>query len=287
MDFRIETIERRDFPTQLLEIPQIPESLFVVGAPLDPHALYLCVVGSRNNTKYGADACEKLIAGLAGTPIVVVSGLALGIDSIAHRSAIKAGLKTVSFPGSGLSEKVLYPRTNLALAKEILASGGTLVSEFEPTFKATDWSFPQRNRLMAGLSHATLIIEATEKSGTLITARMALDYNREVLAVPGPINSINSTGPHELIRQGATPVFDSKHILEFFGLVDTGERHTQPLPFDLSDDERAILELLGEPRSRDDIIDEFEAPTHEVNILLSAMEIKGLIKEEFGEIRRI
>ena len=173
------------------------------------------------------------------------------------------------------------------MAKEILASGGTLVSEFEPTFKATEWSFPQRNRLMAGLSHATLIIEATEKSGTLITSRMALDYNREVFAVPGPINSPSSIGPNELIRQGATPVFESKHILEFFGLIDDGERYTQTLPLDLSDDELAILELLGEPRSRDDIIDEFEAPTHEVNILLSAMEIKGLIKEEFGEIRRI
>ncbi len=287
MDFRIETIERADFPTQLLEIPQIPESLYIVGAPLDPDALYLCIVGSRNNTKYGLDACEKLIEGLAGTPIVIVSGLALGIDSIAHRSAIKAGLKTISFPGSGLSEKVLYPKTNLSLAKEILASGGTLVSEFEPTFKATEWSFPQRNRLMAGLSHATLIIEATEKSGTLITSRMALDYNREVFAVPGPINSPSSIGPNELIRQGATPVFESKHILEFFGLIDDGERYTQTLPLDLSDDELAILELLGEPRSRDDIIDEFEAPTHEVNILLSAMEIKGLIKEEFGEIRRI
>ncbi len=140
---------------------------------------------------------------------------------------------------------------------------------------------------MAGLSHATLIIEAQEKSGTLITARMALDYNREVMAVPGPINSENSLGSNQLIRLGATPILTSEHILEFFKLSDSNTPHTKPLPLDISDDELAILELLIEPRSRDAIIDEFDAPVHEVNILLSAMEIKGLIKEEYGEIRRI
>ena len=287
MDFRIEKIERNDFPSQLLEIPQIPESLYIVGAPLDPDAFYLCVVGTRNNTTYGKDACERLIAGLAGFPIVIVSGLALGTDSIAHKAAIKAGIKTVSFPGSGLSEKVLYPASNLSLAKEILASGGSLVSEFEPSFLPTRWSFPKRNRLMAGICHATLIVEATEKSGTLITARLALDYNREVFAIPGPITSENSVGTNRLIREGATPVYESKHILEFFGLDNNAENFTKQLPLDLSEDELALLELLDEPHSRDDIVEMFDGPVHEINILLSAMEIKGLIKEEFGEIRRI
>lgn len=286
MDFRIEKIERSDYPSQLLEIPQIPESLYIVGEQLDPDALYLCVVGSRNNTSYGKESCEKLIAGLTGTNIVIVSGLALGIDSIAHKAAIKAGLKTIAFPGSGLSEKIIAPASNLGLAKEILASGGSLVSEFEPNFHATEWSFPQRNRIMAGISHATLIVEANEKSGTLITARMALDYNREVFAIPGPINLPSSVGPNELIRQGATPVYESKHILEFFKLDPNAKNFTKPLPLDLSDDELAILELLGEPRSRDDIIDEINAPAHEINVVLSAMEIKGLIKEEYGEIHR-
>lgn len=287
MDFRIQKIERTDFPTQLLEIPQIPESLYIVGEKLDPEAFYLCVVGSRNNTVYGKDVCQKLISGLAGSPIIIVSGLALGIDTIAHKSAIKAGLKTIAFPGSGLSEKVLYPATNLSLAKEILATGGTLISEFEPSFKATQWSFPRRNRIMAGISHAVLIIEAGEKSGTLITARLALDYNREVFSVPGPINLPNSIGSNELIRAGATPVFKSEHILEFFGLTDEEKNPAKELPLDLSDEELQILELLNESRSRDFIIDEFDAPAHEINILLSAMEIKGLIKEEYGEIRRV
>jgi DNA processing protein len=287
MDFRIQKIERTDFPSQLLEIPQIPESLYVVGEKLDPDAFYLCVVGSRNHTTYGKDVCQKLIAGLAGSPIVIVSGLALGIDTIAHKTAINIGLKTIAFPGSGLGEKVLYPATNLSLAKEILASGGTLVSEFEPSFRATQWSFPRRNRIMAGICHAVLIIEAEEKSGTLITARMALDYNREVFAVPGPINSTNSIGTNELIRTGATPVFKSEHILEFFGLTNEEKNPAQELPLDLSDEEKQILEILNEPQSRDTIIDTFDVPAHEINILLSAMEIKGLIKEEYGEIRRV
>ncbi len=288
MDFRIEKIEPNDFPAQLLEIPDSPEMLYIVGAPLDPNGLYLSVVGSRTHTSYGADVCDSLIRGLKGSNIIIVSGLALGIDSIAHRSAMKAGLKTIAFPGSGLSERTLYPATNLSLAKEILASGGSLVSEFEPSFKATQWSFPRRNRIIAGIAHATLIIEAADKSGTLITARLALDYNREVLAVPGPINSPTSIGTNLLIKQGATPITRSEDILEVFGLkqeslFDEAQNELE----NLSEDEKAIWEFIIEPQSRDTIIDASGKPIQEINSLLSAMEIKGLIKEELGEIRRL
>ncbi len=288
MDFRIEKIEPNDFPPQLLEIPDSPSSLYIVGAPLNPNGLYLSVVGSRTHTNYGADVCDSLIRGLKGSDIIIVSGLALGIDSIAHRSAMKAGLKTIAFPGSGLSERALYPATNLSLAKEILASGGSLVSEFEPAFKATQWSFPRRNRIIAGIAHATLIIEAADKSGTLITARLALDYNREVLAVPGPINSPTSLGTNLLIKQGATPITRSEDILEVFGLkqeslFDEAENELG----NLSKEEKEIWEFIVEPQSRDTIIDASGKPIQEINSLLSAMEIKGLIKEELGEIRRV
>ena len=285
MDFKIEILTPENYPPQLNEIPTIPQKLFCVGAPLPPDGLYLSVVGSRTHSSYGADVCHKLIMGLVGTPLIIVSGLALGIDSIAHRSAIKAGLRTVAFPGSGLSESVLYPATNLSLAKEILSSGGTLVSEFEPSFKATQWSFPQRNRLMAGIAHATLIIEATEKSGTLITARLALDYNREVLAVPGPITSPGSLGPNLLIKQGATPITRSEDILEVFGLQQ-GSTLSQAV-IELSEQEKEVLDFLQDPCSRDELIESFGIPAQEINSLISAMEIKGLIKEELGEIRQI
>jgi len=288
MNFHIQTIGADEYPAGLLEIPDIPEQLFYVGEPLKKDGLYLSVVGSRTHTSYGADACDKLIRGLAGSGIIIVSGLALGIDSVAHRSAIKAGLKTVAFPGSGLSEKVLYPATNLSLAKEILANGGTLVSEFESSFKATTWSFPRRNRLIAGIARAVLIIEAADKSGTLITARLALDYNREVLAVPGPITSPISLGTNLLIKQGAIPITRSEDILEAFGLASSETVEQKELELqNLTEEEKEIMEFLPEPRSRDTMCESFDKPVSELNSLLSAMEIKGLINEEYGEIRRI
>ena len=230
MHFVIEKIGPEEYPESLKEIPDVPKSLSIVGAALEKDALYLGVVGSRSYTTYGKDVCDKLIAGLAGSGIVIVSGLALGTDTNAHRAAMRAGLKTIAFPGSGLSEKVLYPATNLSLAKEILAHGGTLVSELPATTRAAEWTFPRRNRLMAGLCKATLVIEAADKSGTLITARLALDYNREVLVVPGPITSLTSSGSNRLIRQGATVVTCSEDILEVFGLQSSGGGAGPPPP---------------------------------------------------------
>ncbi len=288
MDFHIRTIGRDEFPPGLLEIPDIPKSLYIVGAPLDTDAKYLAVVGSRTNTTYGADACDMLIRGLAGSGIIIVSGLALGIDSVAHRSALKAGLKTVAFPGSGLSERAIYPATNLSLAKEILAAGGSLVSEFEPNAKAQDFFFPMRNRLMAGIAQAVLVIEAADKSGTLITAHLALDYSRELLAVPGPITSPTSLGTNLLIKQGATPVSRSADILEAFGikqaeLFDEREQSVKHL----SPDEQLIWNLLIEPLSRDEIITRSGLPTHQANSILSSLEIKNLIQETYGHVRRL
>ena len=133
--------------------------------------------------------CKHLIEGLRGYPIVIVSGLAYGADAAAHRAALEVGLPTVAVPGSGLDWDILYPRANVGLAREILKAGGALLSEEEPETKAADWTFPKRNRVMAGLSRATLIIEAKELSGSLITARLTVEYNRELLVVPGSIFS--------------------------------------------------------------------------------------------------
>jgi DNA processing protein len=286
MEFRIEKIGPDLYPAGLLEIPDMPSSLYSVGAPLATDGIYLAVVGSRAHTSYGQDACRKLILGLAGYNITIVSGLALGIDSIAHRAALEAGLPTIAFPGSGLRESAIYPATNLSLAKEILAHGGTLVSEFEPSFKAAPWAFPRRNRLMAGICQALLVIEAEEKSGTLITARLALDYNKDVLAVPGPITSKNSSGTNRLIKEGATPITTSFDILQALGFKT--ETHTQTLPLvELTREERILMDFLREPATRDDVAHHLEKPIEEINGILTALEIKGLIKEEYGEIRQI
>lgn len=285
---KLRLLKPESFPLRLREIPQPPKQLYIEGNLPPEELIHLAVVGSRKNTPYGKQACQNLIEGLKGYPIVIVSGLALGIDTIAHESALRSGLTTIAIPGSGLAHKVLYPATNRSLADRIVTSGGCLMSEFEPEFKATLWSFPARNRLMAGISQAVLIIEAEEKSGTLITARMATDYNRDVLAVPNSIFSQTSCGTNKLIKLGATPITSSADILEALGLAQKEETLVQQELFDeLPDEEKSILTILCEPKSRDEVIREVGKPASETNMILSIMEIKGLIKEELGELYRV
>ncbi len=282
----IKKLPKNQFPKALIEIPQPPKDLWIMGEMPPENLVYLCIVGSRKFTSYGREACEKIIAGLKGYPIVVVSGLAMGIDAIAHKKALAVGLKTLVFPGSGLSPLAMYPKTNVRLAEEVVDSGGCLISEFEPNFKATLWSFPMRNRLMAGISKATLIIEAGEKSGTTITARLATEYNRDLLVVPGSIFSPNSAGTNRLLRQGATPVTCAEDVLEALGFEQKNTEEKQAKLFaDLSPEEKMVVNLLLEPIPRDELIRAMKMSTPTANALLSVMEIKELIKEEMGEIR--
>ncbi len=283
----IKKLPKNKFPKALLEIPQPPENLWIIGdLPTNENLIYLCVVGSRKNTTYGREACEKIITGLKGYPIVIVSGFAMGIDTIAHKKAMQTGLSTIVFPGSGLSAEAMYPKTNVRLMEEIVESGGCLISEFEPDFKATQWSFPMRNRLMAGISKAVLIIEAEERSGTLITARLTTEYNRDLLVVPGSIFSSNSKGTNRLLKAGATPITCAEDVLEALGFEQEKDEEKQRRLFeDLSPEEKKITEMLREPMPRDDLIRIMKMPIPNANALLSIMEIKELIKEEMGEMR--
>jgi DNA processing protein len=285
MNKGIRELKPKDFPHTLLEIPEPPQKLYYQGQPFGPNENYLTVVGSRRLSHYGREVCQTLIAGLRGYPITIVSGLALGIDTIAHQAALSAGLRTIAFPGSGLDTSVLYPRSNLRLAQEILAAGGLLVSEMPPTERAAPYTFPRRNRLMAGLAKATLIIEAHEKSGTLITARLALDYNREVLAVPGAINWPNSVGPNWLIKEGATPITDSIDILRVFGFETEDKQQLKLNLQDLSSDEQKILKLIQSgQKNLDQIIAQSHLSAPAINTALMLLEIKGLLKNSGGEI---
>jgi len=283
--YTIRELAHDEFPSQILEIPQPPKKLFLAGKMPPPENIFLSVVGSRKFTSYGQDACENIIEGLAGFPINVVSGLALGIDAIAHKAAMRAGLHTIAVPGSGLSPAVLYPRSHLHLAEEIVEKGGALFSEFEPNFRATPWSFPQRNRIMSGLSRAVLIVEAEERSGTLITARLATEYNRDVLVVPNGIFSPNSRGSNKLLKQGAYPITSAEDILQLFELKDPSVP-SQEILFDLSPEEKKIFELLAETLPRDELIRASGFDTSDANTLLSVMEIKGIIVEKGGGFRR-
>ncbi|TSC71224.1 MAG: DNA processing protein [Parcubacteria group bacterium Gr01-1014_49] len=285
MDIR--ELKRTEWPRQLLEIPQVPEGLWIRGKLPEAGTKFLAVVGSRAMTRYGQEACEKLIHGLAGYPVSIVSGLALGVDACAHKAALAVGLHTIAIPGSGLDDSVIGPRANLGLAKEIVAKGGALISEHEPRYIAHPYDFPSRNRLMVGLSDAVLVIEAGEKSGTLITARLAADYNRELLCIPHRIGDPHAFGPHLFTRLGATLVCEPLHILEALKIAPRGGAARAETPSDLEEVELHIWGMLEEPKTRDEILRGGTAAAGEVLTALVALELRGLIKEEFGAWHKV
>ena len=285
MGVDIERLSPAQFPARLREIPDQPTELYLQGTlPPEEHK-WLAVVGSRKCTAYGREVTEMLVKGITGYPVVIVSGLALGIDTLAHKSALAANLPTIAVPGSGLDRSVLHPPTNRRLAEEILAAGGALLTEFPPTFPASLWSFPRRNRIMAGLSDAVLIVEAEERSGTLITSRLATDYNRDVLTVPGSIFSSHTAGPHMLIRLGATPITSPADLLQALGFK-TDEKSVRDYSL-CTKEEKEIVALLASPLSREELLDGLPFSIGQANTLLSTMELKGLIKESAGEIHLI
>lgn len=261
-----------EHPPLLREIPEPPAQLYLRGALPPADHVCLCIVGSRNYTDYGKEAVKHLVGGLSGAPVAVISGLARGIDGQAHEAALQAGLYTLALPGSGIDEQVLYPRSNRTLARRIVAAGGGLLCEHEPLFQATPWSFPRRNRLMAGMSRAVLVIEAKERSGTLITARLAVEYNRELFVVPGSIFHTHSKGPHQFLRLGATPVTSAADILEALSLEHATKTQTrQRLP----QEQQALLDFLDTPKTRDEITRHTGRCAAEVGALLMRMELEG------------
>ena len=290
MENAIEIItEREQFPALLREIPDPPRQLWLRGnmdVVQDTSARFLCVVGSRKATDYGTLACEHIIEGLRGYNIIVVSGLALGIDSVAHRAALKAGLRTIAVPGSGLDWDNIYPPTHTGLARSIIEHGGALLSIFSPPHSPRSYDFPKRNRVMAGMSHAVLVVEAEEKSGSLITARLATDYNRDVGVVPGSIFSRNTAGPHMLTRLGATPVRGSADVLDMLGIdVPTpfsenihSTRISRALYEALTPHEKIIFKLLDTPLSRHELIEKSGLTTSEVAVAVSSLELRKYIQ---------
>ena len=286
MEYPIRPLLAKDFPPLLREIPDAPKQLSIRGTLPGPDYVYLCVVGSRRTTQYGSRVLSQLIAGLTHHPVAVVSGLAWGTDANAHRAALEVGLPTIAVMPSGLNDEVMYPTMNRPLAKQILKSGGALISENPANFVAMLHSFPQRNRIAAGMSTAALIVEAGEKSGTLITARLALDYNREVLVVPHELGHATGLGCNTLIHEGATLVRDSDDILEALGFKPS-EPTQQTLPTDLTDAEAAILEALDYAMVRDELLEEAGLSAQEASIALSSLLIRGLIAERLGKIERI
>ena len=248
---------------------------------------YLCVVGSRACTPYGRRMTQKIIAGLAKYPVAIVSGMALGIDAEALKAALDVGLPAVAVLPSSLDDASQYPVTNRPLGKRLLALGGALISEMRGPYKANLYDFPKRDRIMAGLAMATLIIEAGEKSGTLITARLALDFNREVLAIPHELGHASGEGVNRLLREGATLVRSSEDVLESLGLKLLDNPTQGVLPTDLTESEINIMTSLQRPMYKDDLIEHADLSAQDASIALSSLLIRGLITERLGKIERV
>ncbi|MEX0649418.1 MAG: DNA-processing protein DprA [Candidatus Andersenbacteria bacterium] len=216
-DIHILNIKDRAYPKLLREIHNPPQQLYIRGnIALLSHSRLLAVVGSRQATAYGAQALHTLLSPAIEKDIPIVSGLALGIDSLAHELCVKMKRPTIAVLGTGIDDAGVYPRQNLTLAHAILKFGGVLVSEYPIGTKVFKGNFPARNRIIVGLCAATLVIEAAEKSGSLISARLAMESNREVLAVPGPITELTSVGTNQLIHDGATPALHANDLLEIY-----------------------------------------------------------------------
>jgi len=270
------TIDEENYPKRLKEIDQAPPVLYVKGAlPINEKAL--AVVGTRKITGYGRQATEILVRDLVAAGFTIVSGLAFGVDSHAHRVTVGNGGETIAVLGGGVD--VVYPRENEALAREIEEGFGAVISEFPLGMQSVPGNFPARNRIISGLSLGVLVTEAGEDSGSLITADFAAEQGREVFAVPGPIFSSLSKGPSQLIKQGAKLVTNVEDILEELNLDSTLPGVERAAFKADSKEEQAILDLLkGGPVHVDELARASKLPAAKVGSLLSLMELKGQIK---------
>jgi DNA processing protein len=281
MSETIRIIHKKDaeYPLLLRETANPPEKFFARGKIPSEFPL-LAVVGSRKPTRYGIEAAEKLIRELAdAAELVIVSGLATGIDTVAHKTALSCGLKTVGVLGSGMDRTSFFPQENWGLAEKIVEAGGAVISEYSEGTPGLPHHFPERNRIIAGMSHGTVVVEAKERSGALITARIAVEENREVFAVPGQIFSIYSEGPNRLIQRGAKCVVSAEDILEELNIPVKKTDAVQKL----EGGEKVLWELLAEETGVDMLIQKTGFSAKDALALLSMLELKQCVKKVGGD----
>ena len=280
------------YPVLLGEIPDPPPVLFVQGDQSLLSRPAAAIVGSRDHSAYGASVCRAVAAAVAEAGVVVVSGMARGLDAVAHTAALDGGGATIGVLGNG--HGVIYPAANRALYQRV-AQEGLLLSEFPPGERPHAGSFPRRNRLISGLSRVTLVVEAAAGSGALITAGTGLDQGREVMAVPGNITSAVSVGANRLIREGAAPLLEAADLLQHFPELvkpaPTSSVVVHPtgrlLPETLSVEERELAGLFGlEPMHPDELAHRSRRPVGEVLGILSGLEIAGVVEQAPGRVFR-
>ncbi len=273
----------KSYPKLLKEISSAPILLYLKGNVELLHEKSLGVVGTRTPSSYGRACVETLVEKLSGAGLVIVSGLAQGIDALAHLATLKANGKTIAVIGSGLNQ--IYPRMNLPLSENIIKNNGLIVSEYPLDTPAFKQNFPARNRIIAGLSLGTLVIESKEDGGALITAKQALENNREVFAVPGPINQPTNIGTNKLIREGAKAVLCIEDVLQELN-INTQPNGQKTINLELlNENEKLAVELImQEPAHIDKITQITKLKAHIVSSMLTGLELKGVIKNIGGQI---
>ena len=270
-----------DYLRDLPHIPDPPKKLFIRGKLPAKRVKTVAIVGTRKPSAYGREIATKIASECAKNSIVVVSGLALGIDSIAHRAAIDSGGKTIAVLANGVDK--IYPRSHEDLGQKILQTNGAILSEYPNNTPARPWQFLARNRIVSGLADAVVIIEAASRSGTLSTANHALDQGKEIFAVPGNITSPLSAGCNQLIKNGANPLTSVEDLLDFL-IPDRFEKQTQLFKGDTRE-ENVILEFLSKngTTSSDTIIKQTKLSASELNQAITMLELKGLVLNNGGE----
>lgn len=278
------TVLHDTYPALLKSIYVPPAVLYYKGTlPTDSDTL-VAIVGARKATSYGLDAVKMLVPSLVHHGVTIVSGGALGIDQYAHDQTIKAGGKTIAVLGSGLL--CLYPASNRRLFDAIVQSGGALISPFSLRMEAMPGHFPARNRIIAGLSQGTVVVQAAKKSGALITARYALEQGRELCAVPGPINAELSQGCHDLIKEGAVLVSQAEDILQAIALPVLSRNTESTIMSNQASD--SLLEACVEPLSVDELVSKTGLSLEELHTRLFQLQLNGVIEQDFmGCWRRI
>jgi len=277
------SIQDKNYPKLLKEIKNAPEVLYYRGE-LNPAEQRLAIVGTRRCSDYGKQVALEIAGDLAEAGLTIVSGLAPGIDTFAHQATVERNKRTIAVLGTGIDEKSIYPQENLKLAEKILETGGCLISEYPPGTQGKNFTFPQRNRIISGLSLGVLVVEAKEGSGALITADYASKQNRKIFAIPGPIHTLNSWGPHFLIKRGAKLVENADDILEELNL-DVSKAKTDKAVTGESTEENLILNILKENSLHiDKIIEKTKLSTPKVASTLAILEIKGKVRNLGGNV---
>lgn len=270
------------YPPLLATIPDPPLCLFVRGDIGALRTQQIAVVGTRRATDYGLAATRVLVAPLARAGLTITSGLALGIDGAAHRTCLEASGRTIAVLGTGVDDAAIYPAAHRPLARDILASGGCLVSEYVPGTEGRKMHFPARNRIVAGLALGTIVVECPRDSGALITARFALDFGREVFAVPGPITAPQSAGPHAMLKSGATPITRAEDVTEALHLDQLFDPTPAPQRAFTGITARIVEALSHAPTHVDDLGAAIAIPAHELASHLTSLELDGVVRDVGG-----